>query len=131
MTLSLRGSPSPTSPTLPRLRASGSAVSLRTTTPLLVCWLLPPPPSRQVAQCQELTKCATELANKKAVIVAIPGAFTPTCSAAHLPSYIENKDKLKAKGVDQVIFLAHNDAFVMSGWGKANNVKDDYIVSLP
>lgn len=73
----------------------------------------------------------TELANKKVVIVAVPGAFTPTCSAAHLPSYIENKDKLKAKGVDEVIFLAHNDAFVMSGWGKANGITDGSIVSAP
>lgn len=63
--------------------------------------------------------------------MAIPGAFTPTCSAAHLPSYIANKDKLKAKGVDQIIFLAHNDAFVMSGWGKANNITDGSIVSVP
>lgn len=69
-----------------------------------------------------------ELANKKAVIVAVPGAFTPTCSSAHLPSYINNLEKLKAKGVDQVIFLAHNDAFVMSGWGKVNGIKDDSIL---
>ncbi|PKS09426.1 hypothetical protein jhhlp_004041 [Lomentospora prolificans] len=69
-----------------------------------------------------------ELANKKAVIVAVPGAFTPTCSSAHLPSYIANVDKLKAKGVDQVIFLAHNDAFVMSGWGKVNGITDDFII---
>ncbi len=72
-----------------------------------------------------------DLADKKVVIVAIPGAFTPTCSSAHLPSYIANIDKLKAKGVDHVIFIAHNDAFVMSGWGKVNGIKDDSIVSIP
>lgn len=44
-------------------------------------------------------------------------------------SYIKNKDKLKAKGVDQVVFIASNDHWVMSAWGKANGVKDDYIVS--
>ncbi|KDN66736.1 putative redoxin [Colletotrichum sublineola] len=69
-----------------------------------------------------------EFKDKKVVIVSIPGAFTPTCSASHLPGYIEHKDELKAKGVDQVIFLAYNDPFVMSGWGKANNIKDDFIV---
>jgi alkyl hydroperoxide reductase 1 len=58
----------------------------------------------------------------------VPGAFTPTCSAAHLPSYINNADKLKAAGVDKVVFIAYNDAFVMSAWGKANNIKDDFIV---
>ncbi|CAI4211062.1 unnamed protein product [Parascedosporium putredinis] len=75
-----------------------------------------------------LSSLSLELANKKAVIVAVPGAFTPTCSSAHLPSYINNLEKLKAKGVDQVIFLAHNDAFVMSGWGKVNGIKDDSIL---
>lgn len=69
-----------------------------------------------------------EFASKKVVIVAVPGAFTPTCSAAHLPSYINNKEKLQAAGVDQVVFIAYNDAFVMSAWGKANNIKDDFII---
>lgn len=66
---------------------------------------------------------------KKVVIVAVPGAFTPTCQASHLPSYINNKDKLKAQGIDQVIVIAFNDPWVMSAWGKANGVKDDYFVS--
>ncbi|KAK3990303.1 Redoxin [Cladorrhinum sp. PSN332] len=69
-----------------------------------------------------------EFQNKKVVLVAVPGAFTPTCSAAHLPSYVENLDKLRAKGVDQVIFLASNDHWVMSAWGKANGIKDDSIL---
>lgn len=80
-----------------------------------------------MADCSRLP---TEFKDKKVVIVSIPGAFTPTCSASHLPGYIEHKDELKAKGVDQVIFLAYNDPFVMSGWGKANNIKDDFIVSF-
>ncbi|KAF0316810.1 Peroxiredoxin Asp f3 [Colletotrichum sp. SAR11_59] len=71
---------------------------------------------------------AKEFKDKKVIIVALPGAFTPTCSAAHLPGYIAKKDELKAKGVDQVIFLAYNDPYVMSGWGKANNVADDFII---
>lgn len=69
-----------------------------------------------------------EFKNKKVVLVAVPGAFTPTCQVAHIPSYTDNIDKLKAKGVDQVVVIASNDAFVMSAWGKANNVKDDFII---
>ncbi|KAI5309732.1 hypothetical protein KEM55_002535 [Ascosphaera atra] len=69
-------------------------------------------------------------ADKKVVLVSIPGAFTPTCSAAHLPGFIEALPQLKAKGVDIVAFEACNDAYVMSGWGKANNVKNDDILFL-
>lgn len=71
----------------------------------------------------------TEFKTKKVVLVSIPGAFTPTCSGSHIPSYTEHIDKLKAKGVDLVIVVAFNDAFVMSGWAKANGVTDDSIVS--
>jgi alkyl hydroperoxide reductase 1 len=63
--------------------------------------------------------------------VAVPGAFTPTCQEQHITSYLGNLDKLKAKGVDSVVFIASNDAFVMSAWGKANGIKDDSIVSEP
>lgn len=58
----------------------------------------------------------------------MPGAFTPTCQVSHVPSYLDNIDQLKAKGVDQVIFIASNDTYVMSAWGKANGVKDDFVV---
>ncbi len=57
-------------------------------------------------------------AGKKAVLFALPGAFTPTCSAKHLPGYINNYEALKAKGVDLIACLSVNDAFVMSAWGK-------------
>lgn len=70
-----------------------------------------------------------EFKNKKVVLVSVPGAFTPTCQVSHIPSYINNKEKLKAQGVDQVVVVAFNDAWVMSAWGKANGVKDDFIVS--
>ena len=59
--------------------------------------------------------------DKKVVLFAVPGAFTPTCSEAHLPGYVVNFDEFKAKGVDHVICLSVNDAFVMSAWGKAQN----------
>ena len=55
---------------------------------------------------------------KKVAIFGLPGAFTPTCSAKHVPSYLANLDALKAKGVDEVICMAVNDAFVMGAWAR-------------
>lgn len=61
---------------------------------------------------------AESVKGKRVVIFALPGAYTPTCSAKHVPSYLQNLDKLKAKGVDEVWCVAVNDGFVMAAWGK-------------
>ncbi|KAI0195505.1 peroxisomal matrix protein [Astrocystis sublimbata] len=71
-----------------------------------------------------------EFADKKIVLVSTPGAFTGTCSEKHLPGYIENVSKFKEKGVDKIVVIAYNDAFVMSAWGKAQGVQTDDILFL-
>ena len=65
----------------------------------------------------------------KVVLFAVPGAFTPTCSNAHLPGYVVNADKIKAKGVDTIICLSVNDAFVMDSWGKDKNADEIVMVA--
>ena len=60
--------------------------------------------------------------SKKVVLFAVPGAFTPTCSAKHLPGYLQNVEALKAKGVDTIACLAVNDPFVLGAWAKEQDV---------
>ena len=63
-------------------------------------------------------------ANKKVVMFAVPGAFTPGCSITHLPGYVVHADQIKAKGVDTIVCLSVNDAFVMGAWGEAQNAEN-------
>lgn len=65
---------------------------------------------------------------KRVVLFAVPGAFTPTCSQAHLPGFVTLADKIKAKGIDSIVCLSVNDAFVMDAWGKSQNA--DEIIML-
>ncbi|KPH62222.1 peroxiredoxin [Pseudoalteromonas porphyrae] len=66
----------------------------------------------------------TLFAGKKVVLFAVPGAFTPTCSNAHLPEFITLADKIKANGVDAIYCVSVNDAFVMKAWGEAHNAQE-------
>jgi peroxiredoxin len=65
----------------------------------------------------------------KAVMFSVPGAFTPTCSARHLPGFVDHVDEIRAKGVDRVVCIAVNDVFVMSAWGKSANVGDRIVMA--
>jgi peroxiredoxin len=65
---------------------------------------------------------------KTVVFFSVPGAFTPTCDAKHLPGFVDLADKIKAKGVDTIACTAVNDVFVMNAWGKAGNVGEKIIM---
>jgi peroxiredoxin len=68
-------------------------------------------------------------AGKKVALFSVPGAFTPTCSAKHLPGFVEKADELKAKGIDEIACTAVNDAFVMGAWNKASGSENITMLS--
>lgn len=73
---------------------------------------------------------AAELMSKgRTVLFAVPGAFTPTCSAQHLPGFVDNADRILATGVDRIVCMAVNDVFVMDAWGKSAGVGDKIIMA--
>ena len=64
------------------------------------------------------------IGNGKIVLFGLPGAFTSTCSKLHLPGFVANADKIKAKGIEHIFCLSVNDPYVMNGWGEINNTRD-------
>jgi peroxiredoxin len=76
------------------------------------------------AEGPEAVQSGEYFKGKRVALFSVPGAFTPTCSAKHLPSYVEKAGDIKAKGVDEIACTAVNDAFVMGAWGKASGSDD-------
>jgi peroxiredoxin len=72
----------------------------------------------------EAVQASDYFKGKRVALFSVPGAFTPTCSAKHLPGYVEKATELKAKGIDEIACTAVNDAFVMGAWNKASGSDD-------
>ena len=78
---------------------------------------------RITADGPQEVSAAEFFAGRKVVVLAVPGAFTPTCNNDHLPTYVEYADAIKAKGVDEIVCIAVNDMFVMDAWSKATGAE--------
>ncbi|WP_425084855.1 peroxiredoxin [Ruegeria profundi] len=76
------------------------------------------------AEGPEEVRISDKTAGRKVVIFAVPGAFTPTCHSAHVPSFMRTKDQFEAKGVDEIICISVNDPFVMNAWGEATGATE-------
>ena len=82
------------------------------------------------AEGPEAVSLANHAKGKKVVILAVPGAFTPTCHSAHVPSFIRTRDQFAAKGVDEIICVSVNDPFVMKAWGESTGATEAGITML-
>ena len=80
--------------------------------------------TKATADGPEAVQSSDFFAGRKVALFAVPGAYTPTCSAKHLPGFVENAAALKAKGVDEIACTSVNDAFVMSAWNKTDGSDD-------
>lgn len=95
------------------------------TSPPLQLLIRDPSPDPTACGMPQTFNASKEFANKRVVLVSVPGAFTPGCQAFHIPPYFSNLEKLLAKGVDLVVVIASNDAWVMAAWGKVNGARED------
>ena len=82
------------------------------------------------AEGPEQVQLSAKTAGRKVVIFAVPGAYTPTCHSAHVPSFVRTKDQFDTKGVDEIICISVNDPFVMGAWGKDTGAADAGITML-
>ena len=89
-----------------------------------------PPQKLQIATHEGIENATTSelLAGKKVVLFAVPGAFTPTCSVKHLPGFIDRAREIRSKGVDSILCLAVNDAFVMDAWAKDRGAGEEIVM---
>jgi peroxiredoxin len=79
---------------------------------------------KATAEGPQAVQSGEYFAGKKVALFSVPGAFTPTCSARHLPGFVEKAGELKAKGIDEIVATAVNDAFVLGAWNKASGSDD-------